>query len=117
MKKILLVLISAMMFSVPAWAIVDINTATKSQLESLDGVGPKKAQAIIDYRTKNGPFKTANDLDKVPGFGAKTVDGLKKDISVGNAKAAAPAKAVKAAPAKPVTVATKPAATPEKAKK
>ena len=88
MKKLLLILISAFAFSVPALAAIDINTATQSQLESLNGIGPKKAQAIIDYRKKNGPFKSASDLDKVPGFGAKTVDELKKDITVGNAKAA-----------------------------
>ena len=89
MKKLLLILALAFTFSIPAWAAVDINTASQAELQSLNGVGPKKAQAIIDYRKKNGPFKSAADLDKVPGFGAKTVDGLKKDITVGNAKAAA----------------------------
>ena len=89
MKKILSILVLALAFSIPAYAAVDINTATQAQLESLNGVGPKKAQAIIEYRKKNGPFKSTADLDKVPGFGAKTVDGLKKDITVGNAKAAA----------------------------
>ena len=118
MKKLLLVLISAFAFSIPAWATVDINTATKSELESLKGVGPKKAQDIIDYRKKNGPFKSVNDLDKVPGFGAKTVDGLKKDISVGNAKAAAagnPDKMVK--DAKPAAPAAMPMPAKDKTKK
>ena len=46
-------------------------------------------EAIIEYRKKNGGFKSVSDLDNVPGFGAKTVEGLKKDITVGNAKAAA----------------------------
>lgn len=121
MKKLLLVLVTAFAFSIPAWAAVDINTATQSQLESLDGVGPKKAQAIIEYRKKNGAFKSVNDLDKVPGFGAKTVNSLKKDIIVGNAKAAAagkPDKVVKTvAPTAKLTVpATKPAAMPVKDK-
>ncbi len=127
MKKFLLVLLCAFTFSIPAWAAVDLNTATQSQLETLEGVGPKKAQAIIEYRKKNGAFKSVNDLDKVPGFGKKTVDKLKKDIVVGNAKAAVagtPAKTMKAvAPvkpiAKPVVTATKPAPMPvkDKAKK
>jgi competence protein ComEA len=137
MKMFLLVLFTALTFSIPAWAAVDINTATQSQLETLDGVGPKKAQAIIEYRKKNGAFKSVSDLDKVPGFGAKTVDKLKKDITVGNPKAAAagkPDKVVKTAvpaakptapaatPAKPAVPATKsapsskPAAMPAKAK-
>ena len=115
MKKLLLVLVTAFVFSISAWAAVDLNTATQSQLETLDGVGPKKAQAIIEFRKKNGAFKSVNDLDKVPGFGAKTVTKLKKDIVVGNAKAAAagtPDKMVKEA--KPVTLATKPTALPTK---
>lgn len=124
MKKLLLVLVSAFVFSISAWAAVDINTATQSQLESLSGVGPKKAQAIIEYRKKNGAFKSVNDLDKVPGFGAKTVDKLKKDIIVGNAKAAAagkPDKVVKTVTpvkpvAKPAVTATKPAPMPAKDK-
>lgn len=131
MKKLLLVLVTTFAFSIPAWAAVDLNTATQSQLETLDGVGPKKAQAIIEYRKKNGAFKSASDLDKVPGFGAKTVDKLKKDITVGNPKAAAagkPDKMVRTAvpttkptvpaamPAKPTVPATKPAAMPAKAK-
>lgn len=119
MKKLLLVLVSAFVFSISAWAAVDINTATQSQLESLSGVGPKKAQAIIEYRKKNGAFKSVDDLDKVPGFGAKTVNSLKKDITVGNTKAAAagkPDKMVKtAAPtAKPTVPAAKPTAMPVK---
>jgi len=123
MKKLLLILALAFAFAIPAWAAVDINTATQSELQSLNGVGPKKAQAIIDYRKKNGPFKSAADLDKVPGFGAKTVDALKKDITVGNAKAAAgtPDKMVKdakpaATPAVPAAKPATPAAAPAKDK-
>jgi competence protein ComEA len=121
MKKLLLVLITAFAFAIPAWAAVDLNTATQSQLESLSGVGPKKAQAIIEYRKKNGAFKSVDDLDKVPGFGKKTVNNLKKDITVGNAKAAAagkPDKMVKEVKpgAKPATPAAKPAAMPAKDK-
>lgn len=97
MKKMLLIMLSALCFSLPAWATVDINAAGQEQLQELKGVGPKKAQAIIDYRKKNGPFKSASDLDKVPGFGAKTVDALKKDITVGNATAAAAGKTDKVA--------------------
>lgn len=95
MKKLLVLLVASLMFSLPVFAAVDLNTASQTELESLKGVGPKKAQAIIEYRKKNGNFKSADDLEKVPGFGKKTVDGLKKDIKVGNATAAAAGKADK----------------------
>jgi competence protein ComEA len=58
---------------------IHINTATAEQLQALPGVGPVLAQAIIDYRTKNGPFKRMSDLDKVTGVGPaklKDWDGL-----------------------------------------
>ena len=48
-----------------ALAAVNINTATQDELVTLKGVGEKRAQTIIDYRTKNGPFKTVDDLEKV----------------------------------------------------
>ena len=89
MKKLLLAVVSALLFSIPAWAAVDINKASQAELESVKGIGPKKAQAIIEYRKKNGEFKSVDELDKVPGFGKKSVDLVKKDISVGSAKAAA----------------------------
>ncbi len=58
---------------------VNVNSASAKQLaESLPGVGDKKAQAIIDYRKKNGKFKSAADLEKVPGLGQKSVAGMKK---------------------------------------
>jgi competence protein ComEA len=92
MKKLLITFLAAFAFVLPAYAAVDLNNATLAELESVDGIGPKKAQAIIDYRKKNGPFKSTDDLDKVPGFGKKTVDMVKKSIVVGNAKAAAAGK-------------------------
>ncbi|MGF1786050.1 helix-hairpin-helix domain-containing protein [Photobacterium swingsii] len=58
---------------------VNVNEATATELAaSLPGVGDKKAQAIIDYRKKNGKFKSASDLEKVPGLGQKSVAGMKK---------------------------------------
>ena len=103
MKKLLMVFAFAFAFSLPAYAAVDLNAATQAELETVDGIGPKKAQAIIDFRKKNGPFKSIDDLDKVPGFGKKTVDSVKKNITVGNAKAASSGKAevAKAAKEKP----------------
>ena len=62
--------------AMPAKSMVDINSADATMLESLPGVGPTKAQAIVDYRTKNGPFQSAADLEKVPGIGPKTMEQL-----------------------------------------
>ena len=54
---------------------VDVNSADATTLaKELDGVGMSKAQAIVDYRKANGPFKTAEDLTKVKGLGKKTVE-------------------------------------------
>ncbi|HEY7987119.1 MAG TPA: ComEA family DNA-binding protein, partial [Methylophilaceae bacterium] len=82
MKKLLLVILSVLAFATPAWAIVDLNTATMTELESVKGIGPKKAQYIMDYRKKT-PFKSVDDLTKVKGFGKKTVDKMRKELKVG----------------------------------
>jgi len=100
MKKLLLVILSVLAFAIPAWASVDLNSATMAQLESVKGIGPKKAQYIIDYRKKT-PFKSVDDLTKVKGFGKKTVDKMRKELKVGPAPKAVP---VKAAPAKKAPV-------------
>lgn len=95
MKKILLIIASVVAFSMnPAWAAVDINTATVAQLESVNGLGPKKAEAIVEYRKKNGPFKSVDDLDKVKGLGKASIDKMRSELTVGKAKktAAAPEK-------------------------
>ena len=92
MKKLLLVLATLAAFSFsPAWAAVDINTATVAQLESVNGIGPKKAEAIVEYRKKNGPFKSVDDLDKVKGLGKASIDKMRSELTVGKAKKAAAA--------------------------
>jgi competence protein ComEA len=55
---------------------VDINQADATELATLKGIGPKKATAIVAYRTAHGSFKTVNDLSKVKGIGAKSVARL-----------------------------------------
>src|SRR6185369_12563669 len=66
MKKLLLALVLWFAAAGIAVAAVNINTATKEELTSLKGVGDKSAQEIIDYRKKNGDFKSVDDLEKVP---------------------------------------------------
>ncbi|MGG0657579.1 helix-hairpin-helix domain-containing protein [Rummeliibacillus pycnus] len=62
--------------------LVNINTADESGLTTLNGVGPSKAQAIIAYRTENGPFKTIEDIKNVKGIGEKTFESLKDFLTV-----------------------------------
>lgn len=78
-----------------ALAAVNINTATKDELDSVKGIGPSKAQAIIDYRNKNGAFKSLEELSNVKGFGEKSIAKLKGELTVSGASSAA-----KPAPAK-----------------
>jgi competence protein ComEA len=67
---------------------VNINTATADELESLHGVGPKKAQAIINYRQKNGSFQRLEDLMKVSGIGPKTFTDNKDRLTISGSAAA-----------------------------
>ncbi len=82
MKKTLLALFVFLSFSINALAAVNINTATQAELESLNGIGPVKAQAIIDYRKKNGNFKSIDELEKVDGVGTVTMQNVRKEVSV-----------------------------------
>ncbi|MFL0913317.1 ComEA family DNA-binding protein [Vibrio parahaemolyticus] len=53
---------------------VNINTASAEEIATmLKGIGEKKAQSIVDYRTEHGPFKTAADLTNVKGIGEATI--------------------------------------------
>lgn len=76
-----------------AWAGgLDLNSATVEQLDGLPGIGPSKAQAIVDWRTQNGGFKSIEQLMDVPGIGDATFANLKALVAVGGAVAPAPAK-------------------------
>ena len=127
MKRFVL-LLATLLFSAFALAAVNINTATKEELDALPGIGPVKAQAIVDYRAKNGPFKTPEDIMKVPGIKEGTFGPLKDKISVTGAstpvaqdnkaakesKAPPPAAPAKAPEAKGAPAAAPPAPAPAK---
>ena len=65
-----------------AAAKVNINTADETALMSIKGIGKTKAQAIIEYRQKNGAFKTVDDLTKVKGIGEKSLSKFKDQVTV-----------------------------------
>src|SRR5688572_23408161 len=82
MKRLLLALVLWFAFAGLALAVVNINTATKDELTTLKGVGDKRAQEIIDYRKKNGNFKSVDDLEKVPGIGPGLMKQIRSDVTV-----------------------------------
>src|SRR5687768_6495717 len=82
MRKFLLVILIGLAIYGVAIAAVNINTATKEELTSLQGIGERRAQDIIDYRTKNGPFKTVDDLEKVPGIGPGIMKQIRSQVTV-----------------------------------
>lgn len=62
--------------------LVNINTATQEELETLPNVGPKTAQDIIEYRQSNGSFQSIGDIQNVSGIGEVTFEKLKDKITV-----------------------------------
>ena len=62
--------------------MIDLNTATLSQLDTLPGVGPVTAQAILDYRTKHGRFAKVEELQEVDGIGTKTYAQIAPHVRV-----------------------------------
>lgn len=69
-------------------ALVNINTASASELDALPGIGATKAQAIVDYRTQHGAFAAIADLQEVSGIGPSTFANIASLITVGAAPAA-----------------------------
>jgi competence protein ComEA len=133
LKKLLMLCVALALSLSAGWAAaVEVNSADQAALESVKGIGPVHAKAIIDERTKNGPFKDADDLAaRVKGIGTKSVTNLEaagltingsgapptgakaatKSSSTASTKAA-PAPAPAAATAAPATAATTAPAAP-----
>ena len=61
---------------------VNLNTATEAELQTISGIGQKRASDIIAYRESNGRFKSVDDLKKVSGIGDKTLEKLKEYVTV-----------------------------------
>jgi competence protein ComEA len=99
-------LVQSLIFSMLPFAValagpVNLNSADASTLaKELDGIGPAKAQAIVEYRQKNGPFRAPEDLLKVEGIGPKVLDQNRGNIRLDKAAGAAAA-APKTGPKQP----------------
>lgn len=79
MVKFLLLLffLSSLLFSA-----INVNKANSAQLQTLNGVGPTKAQEIINYRKSHGGFKTVEELVNVKGIGPKTLMKMKSQVAI-----------------------------------
>jgi competence protein ComEA len=86
MKRLFLALALALC-SGAALAAINLNTATKDELVALPGIGPAKAQAILDYRSAHGPFKSVEEVKDVKGIGAKRFEKIKSELTVAGAAA------------------------------
>ena len=90
--RLLMSLLSLFAAASMAVAAVNLNTATVAELDAVNGIGPSKASAIVEYRSKNGPFKSVDDLQNVKGFGKKSIDKLRPELTVGPTPAKTAAK-------------------------
>jgi competence protein ComEA len=80
MKTFLILVLCWLGLCFSAQAAVNINTANQTELESLPGIGPVKAKAILEYRKKNGGFKSVDELTRVDGIGPVTLKNARNDI-------------------------------------
>jgi len=88
-KRLLVLLLTIALFTsfLPVlWAQeakkININLASAEELAQLERIGPKYAERIVEFRTNNGPFKSIEDIIKVPGIGLKTYEANKDRITV-----------------------------------
>jgi len=74
---------AALETEVEAVGIININTATSEQLQTLPGIGPTYAQRIIDYREEHGPFRTVGELMNISGIGEKRLEAIWDLVTTG----------------------------------
>jgi len=82
-SRFLTLAVSCLLWAGLACAQININTASQEELDGLKGIGEARAEAIIKYRSENGPFKSVNDLKNIPNFPDTLVGKLRRQITVG----------------------------------
>ena len=82
MRKLVLLLMLSVSFM---FAAMNLQTASKDELMSIKGIGPKKADQIIKYR-KSNKIKSADDLKAIKGFGPGVIGNIKKNKTISNLK-------------------------------
>jgi competence protein ComEA len=63
-------------------SLINVNSASATELEALSGIGEVLAAAIVDYRTDNGPFASVDDLESVSGIGPATLEEIRDQVTV-----------------------------------
>lgn len=66
----------------PRGTPVSLNSADAAAFDTLEGIGPTTAQRIVEDRSRNGPFRTVEDLDRVPGIGPATIESLRSQVTL-----------------------------------
>jgi competence protein ComEA len=61
---------------------INLNTATKEELQNLEGIGEKKADQILDYRQEHGGFKSIEELKSISGIGTKRFEAIKEQLTI-----------------------------------
>lgn len=104
--KSLILIIATVLLAMTAFMTsaepININTATAKEMAvGLKGIGPKKAEAIVAYREKQGPFQAVDDITRVPGIGPSTLRQNQDNLTVGkSAQSTTPPNAVEQSSAK-----------------
>jgi len=87
MKAKLSFLVPLLLCTSQALAAVNINTASQAELETVNGIGPNRAKAIVDDRKANGPYRKVDDLTRIQGIGSKNIASLRPHLTVGKGEA------------------------------
>lgn len=74
--------ISLLFFTPMLWAAININSADVTALDALPGIGPAKAQAIVEYREQHGSFRSVEELGSVHGIGSKLLERLRPSLAL-----------------------------------
>jgi competence protein ComEA len=82
LKNIFVSIFLVLFLFISAFAAINLNTADKAALESISGIGPAKAEAIIKYRDEHGSFKSVDELLNIKGIGPKILENIKEQVEI-----------------------------------